>query len=384
MGTLYYQVTHARRVRLVKTDYHLFPDEWDARQSVALEVRDDRCQSIRTIRAGIRGDISRFSQIIRRLDISDFLFSTDDVVREYRRYCSEYTLFNFMRAQISRLKDDKRIRTSETYAATLASFSRFRQDRDIMLDCLNSDIMESYQAWLKHNDLTLNTISFYMRILRAVYNRAVGEDIIDDRHPFRKVYTGIDKTVKRALPASMIRKIRNLDLHDSPELDFARDMFMMSFYLRGMSFIDMAFLRKSDLRNGFVSYKRHKVGCRLTIAWTSEMQAILNKYPANDTPYLLPVIRKTSDDERTLYLRISGNVNQALKKIAVKAGIHCRLTMYVARHSWASVARVEGIPLGVIAEGMGHGSESTTRIYLASLDSSVIDRANTKIMRALR
>ena len=113
-----------------------------------------------------------------------------------------------------------------------------------MLDCITSETMEGYEAWHRKRGVAPNTISFYTRILRAVYNRAVEDDIIENRNPFRHVYTGVDKTVKRALPLALIKKIKVLDLSLIPTLDYARDMFLMSFYLRGMSFIDMAFLRR--------------------------------------------------------------------------------------------------------------------------------------------
>ena len=219
---------------------------------------------------------------------------------------------------------------------------------------------------------------------RAVYNRAVEDDIIVNRNPFRKVYTGIDRTVKRALPLTAVRTIRMLDLSRSPALDFARDMFMMSFYLRGMSFIDMAFLKKSDLRNGCVTYRRHKTGQQLVIAWTDEMQVLLDKYPENGSDYLLPIIRNPGTVELYAYRNAGYNINRGLKKVAEKAGIDVHLTLYVARHSWASAAKAKGIPLSVISEGLGHDSEATTQIYLASLDTSVIDNANSLIMQSLK
>ena len=122
------------------------------------------------------------------------------------------------------------------------------------------------------------------RILRAVYHRAVEDDIIENRNPFRHVYTGVDKSIKRALPLPTIKKIKALDLSLSPPLDYARDMFLMSFYLRGMSFIDTTYLKKTDLKNGSIVYRRRKTGQQLTIAWAPEMQAILDKYP--DKPIL--------------------------------------------------------------------------------------------------
>lgn len=253
-----------------------------------------------------------------------------------------------------------------------------------MLDCLTSEIMEEYEAWHKGRGVAPNTISFYTRILRAAYNRAVEDDIIENRNPFRKVYTGVDKTVKRALPLPVIKSIKALDLTLTPPLDFARDMFLMSFYLRGMSFIDMAFLRKTDLKNGHVTYRRRKTGQQLTIEWTKEMQMILDKYSENRSDYLLPIIRNLGTNERCTYRNAGYNINHNLKTIADMVGITIPLTLYVARHSWASAAKDKGIPLSVISEGMGHDSEATTQIYLASLDTSVVDRANSLILKSLK
>lgn len=253
-----------------------------------------------------------------------------------------------------------------------------------MLDCLNSKVMESYEAWHHNRGVTPNTISFYTRILRAVYNRAVEEDVIENRNPFRHVYTGIDKTTKRALPLDMIKKIKELDLSLNPSLDFARDMFMISFYLRGMSFIDMAYLKKSDLKKGYVTYRRHKTGQQLTIEWTNDMQLVLYKYPENKSDYLLPIIKSSGINERCAYRNVGYNINRGLKQISNMLSLKFRLTMYVARHSWASAAKVKGIPLSVISEGMGHDSETTTQIYLASLDTSIVDRANAVILKSLK
>ena len=252
-----------------------------------------------------------------------------------------------------------------------------------MLDCLTSEIMEAYEAWQQGRGVSPNTISFYIRILRAVYNRAVEQDIIEDKNPFRHVYTGVDKTVKRALPLATIKKIKALDLSLTPSLDFARDMFIMSFYLRGMSFIDMAFLKKSDLKNGYITYRRRKTNQQMIIEWTKEMQIIIDKYPENASEYLLPIIRNAGTNERCTYRNVGYNINHNLKSIADMVGVKIPLTLYVARHSWASAAKAKGIPLSVISEGMGHDSEATTQIYLTSLDTSVVDKANSIILKSL-
>lgn len=393
-GTIYYQIIHERKVRQLLTDYKVFSSEWDENRSmVTTTQKSERKSFILSIRERIRWDIERLTKIDRKLDANGLIYTADDVIDEFNRYAHEYSLFNFMESLIARLKQNGKIRTSETYRSTLNSFKKFLasqaskddngQEEDIMLDCITSEIMEAYEAWHKKRGVTPNTISFYTRVLRAVYHRAVEDDIIENRNPFRKVYTGVDKTVKRALPLAVIKKIKALDLSLTPALDYARDMFLMSFYLRGMSFIDMAFLKKSDLKNGYVTYRRRKTGQQLIIEWTKEMQIILDKYPENKSDYLLPVLRNHGINERCTYRNTAYNINHNLKQIAEMVGVSIPLTLYVARHSWASAAKAKGIPLSVISEGMGHDSEATTQIYLASLDTSVVDKANSLILKSL-
>ena len=384
-GSVYYQILHERKVRQLSTEYKIYSEEWDEKRGLIIATKDSsRMALITTVRGSVRSDVERLTKINRKFDLIGLSYTADDVIEEFRRYREEYSLFNFMGKLINKHKQNGKIRTSETYTSTLKSFRTFRNGEDIMLDCITSEVMEDYEAWLKSNGLIPNSISFYTRVLRAVYNRAVEEGVIDNRYPFRKVYTGVDKTVKRALPLTIIKKIIRLELSMTPALDLARDIFLLSFYLRGMSFIDMAFLKKSDLRNGSVIYRRRKTGQQLTIAWESEMQMILDKYPENETDYLLPIITKRVNNERNTYRNKGYSINHNLKKIAAMVGVNEPITLYAARHSWASVAKAKGIPLGVISEGMGHDSEATTQIYLASLDTSVVDKANAIILESLR
>lgn len=383
-GAIFYQVIHERATKHILTDYHIFPDEWNAKTAkVIVGKRSNRQSVIFTIKELIKWDLERLHRLISGLEKKGNSYTTDDVIDEFKRYEQECSLFNFMELQIVKLKQKGKSRTAETYVSTLNSFKKFRNNEDIMMDALTSDIMEDYEAFLQKRGNIPNTISFYMRILRAVYNRAVEQELIEQRNPFRRVYTGVDKTQKRALPMSVIKKIHALDLGLNPALDYARDMFMMSFFLRGMSFIDMAFLRKTDLQNGSITYRRRKTNQKLTIGWTREMQTLLDKYPENPTQYILPIIQKEGIDERLRYRSAGYNINRSLKTIAKLVNVNIPLTLYCARHSWASAAKAKGIPLSVISEGMGHDSETTTQIYLASLETSVVDDANSLILSDL-
>lgn len=393
-GTIYYQIIHERKVRQLVTDYRISSSEWDERRSmVVTSLKSDRKTYIHFLKEYIYRDLERFTRIVRKLDSQGLNYTSDDVIEEFKRYTCKYSLINFMQDIIIKLQQKGKIRTAETYRATLNNFRKFldsqpaigiyHHDKDIMLDFIDSEIMEAYEAWHHTRGITPNTISFYTRVLRAVYNRAVEYEIIENRYPFRRVYTGIDKTIKRALPLHLISRIKELDLSFHKGMDYARDMFILSFMLRGMSFVDMAYLRKSDLSHGYITYRRRKTGQLLIIKWTKEMQTILDKYPPNMSDYLLPIIKKPGFNDRGIYRYVGYTINQNLKKVAEIIGISMPLTLYVARHSWASAAKAKGIPLHVISEGMGHDSETTTQIYLASLDTSIVDKANSLIIRSL-
>ncbi len=293
-----------------------------------------------------------------------------------------------METVISHLWKLGKAQTAENYTSTMNSFKRFTGGRDVKWSQFSPKLMMEYEAWLKSGGISRNTASFYNRILRAVYNRAAENGLTVRDTPFRHVYTGIEKTVKRALPLGCIRRIKSLDLTENPGGDYARDMFLFSFYTRGMSFVDMAFLKKTDLRSGALTYCRRKTGRRLIIRWEPCMQEIVDKYAAATagTGFLLPIIARpgNADFERIQYKRALRRVNKNLKVISSMIGLKTNLTTYVSRHSWANIAQSQNCPISVISRSLGHESEMTTRIYLDSVDTATVDKANNSILNLLK
>ena len=403
-GGLYFQIIHNRVVRQLNTDYKVFAEEWDA-ESESVIVNGNRSNLLLGIQERLTWDVARLEKVVRSLETERRRFTADDVITMFHKLTKESSLFTFMHGVIAQLKQLGKVRTSETYTATLKSFMAFRDEQDVPLDGISSDMMLMYEAHLKARGVRMNTISFYMRNLRAVYNRAVEKGLTQPNNPFRHVYTGVDKTVKRAIPIKAIKALKELDLSMKPSLDFARDMFLFSFYTRGMSFVDMAYLKKTDLQNGILTYRRRKTGQELSIKWEKCMAEIIAKYPENKTDYLLPIIKEEGNgrnsvshqaclngrvvtdegkaNERRQYDNTLHLVNYRLKELSTMLKLQRPLTMYVARHSWASAAKSKNVPLSVISEGMGHDSEATTQIYLASLETSVVDKANKMILGLL-
>ena len=388
-GVLYFQVIHERVVRQINTRCRLYPDEWDAHGGTvvippSLGNSHPRHGYLISLRDTVLRAYAGLKHVVERLDCYGTSYTADMVVEQYRSGADRDGFVFFSYTLVNRLRKIGRWRTADKYTTALNSFVRFRGDiADVLLDDIDSPLMVEYENYLKALGVCPNTSSYYMRNLRAMYNRAVEDGITVQRWPFRHVYTGIDKTVKRAVPLKVMRRIKDMDLTHCPQVDFARDVFMFSFYTRGMAFVDMAFLRKCDLSNGILSYRRRKTNQQLFIKWESQMQDIIDKYDTTGSPYLLPIITVVGIDEWKQYLNSLHLVNNKLKLIGATLGLGMPLTTYVARHGWASIAKSKNVPLATISEAMGHDSETTTRIYLMSLDNSGVDRANRIVMKSL-
>ncbi len=384
-GSIVYLITHRRIVRQITTDYKIYSNEWDAKHSVIVPVPDNaiRMKVLQSINQKLHWDLERLRRVILCFEHRLKDYSSDEVIGEFQRLTKESSLFCYMGNVIVRLQRLNRIGTANNYRAALGGFRRFRNNEDVMLETIDHILIEEYQSYMKQQGLALNSISFYMRILRAVYNRAVGEGLVQDRKPFRTVFTGVEKTVKRAISVKDIRRIKELELSVRPSLEFARDVFMFLFYCRGMSFIDAAFLKKTDIRDGILSYRRHKTSQLLRVKVVSQISELIGKYSEEKSPYLLPIITFSGNNERKQYEAALRRVNNALKIIARMAKLRIPLTTYVTRHTWATIAKSKNISVNIISDALGHDSISTTQIYLASIDATAIDKANDLIIKDL-
>lgn len=383
-GTIYYQIIHCRSARQWKTHYRIFPEEWNNKlKKINFPPPEhERYSLLMGIQSSINSDISKLKRTIAFLTQRMMPYTSENVITLFKTWMLHNSLYDFMYSVIEKQKLMGKIRTSEAYRASLLSFKKFRHGVDMGLDEMDSNVIMTYESYLK-KQVSANTSSFYMRNLRAMYNRAVEKGLCGQKNPFKHVYTGVDKTVKRSVSLEVIRQIKEINLSGYAGLEFARDMFLFSFYTRGMSFVDMAFLRKKDLNGEILNYHRRKTGQQMLINWEKCMQDIVDKYNTGNSEYLLPIINSTKRNERQQYILASHRVNCHLKTIGKMLHISIPLTFYVARHSWANIMRSKNVPISIISEGMGHDSERTTRIYLNTFDAAVLDKLNKLILKSL-
>lgn len=384
-STVFYRIIHLRQARQINTGIHIKNEEWDSGEScIAIPRGCDaaRIKSLNAAKEVVRSDVAVLRAIIKRLDDSGDSYCVDDVVERFRSPAAG--VVSFTRKLVDDMKKIGKKSTARRYETSLNSFLRFTGNNEVVWGDFNSTLIAGYEEFLRRRGLCRNSTSFYMRNLRSIVNRAFDRDYELPRNPFKHVYTGIDKTVKRAVSLKTICNIRDMELDGSPHLEFARNVFMFAFYTRGMSFIDLASLKKSDLEDGVITYQRHKTNRRIQVRIEPETVMTLKRLGACDSPYLLPIITDESlsieAQCRNAYFRINRN----LKKIGEMLGLKTKLTLYVARHAWASIAHHNDVPLSTISRAMGHDSETTTLIYLSTIDSSVVDAANRKIMTLMK
>ena len=281
--------------------------------------------------------------------------------------------------------------TAENYNTAVRSFTLFCGGGDARLSALNADSVWAYQQWLHDQGVCPNTSSCYMRSLRAIYNKAVAKHLVKDKAPFKGVFTGNERTVKRSIGKKEIRRLsRPLSYRGEAIgiMEMYLDIFLFSFYAMGMPFVDLAHLKRSQVRDGVLTYHRRKTGQQVKVTLEKCMLDILTKYAQRESEYLFPILYKVEGGKGGKTVEVSyssalNRYNRALKALARQAGIKQRLTSYVARHSWASIAYERNVDLPVISKALGHTDTKTTLIYISEIDDRQLAKANRKLLKEI-
>lgn len=386
MGTLYYQIIHKRNVKWISTELHVFADEWNVdKAELVIKAENGRKAELLRMQSTLKGELEQRKKIIHNRLIKNKEADLNELCEDFDKAQKQKTVFTFMQEQVTKKEEMKRHGSAMTYGNAYRRFKEYRKDVDLTFDKLTQDLIERYEAWLINRRLKQNTVRFYLRTLKAILGKAITDGLLVDRKLFSRVRLSHVKTTKRAITEKELKAIERLSLPDGSAMAFARDIFMFSFYMRGMPFVDIAYLRKTDLKNGTLSYCRKKTNQSLTVEWEKAQQQIVDRYAhlTVNSPYMLPIINHEDGTEYEQYRRVQENVNNNLKKIGRMIGLKLPLTAYVARHTWACVARDMNISVAIISEGMGHSSYKTTQVYLNSIDTSRINEANRKIIRRI-
>jgi site-specific recombinase XerD len=401
-GSLYVRIIGRRQVRQWSLNCRLKASEWDAarqqiimprfntaRQEFLSEVSEKMAHTSATLRL-VEEELERSGQPFGIKEIQE-AFLLRESGNSLRAYAEQLE---------AEKKQDEKNRTARAYRGAVDALTRFHGS-ELQLDHLTPSLLKNFEISMQKADLCANTTSQYMRSLQAVCNKA-HDDGYKLRLPsdlFAGVFTGVAQTKKRALPVDSLSRLFSLDLEQLIEneapgsrirqylegLFVAWRLFFFSFHTAGMCFVDMAHLKKENISEGQIIYRRRKTGQEIAIELTPQIQYVIDSFAADTagSPYVFPLLREDSDTP--LYRQYESALrtyNRRLKRLSVMAGLDSSpLSSHVARHSWATIGKDKSLSMTVLGSMLGHTTEKTTKVYLASFDRAILAAANRLITK---
>lgn len=404
-GSLCLRLIHNRRVKCVTLPgCRLFAGEWDGRlQKIVYPAGDfRRTRELERMELLIDREVEVVRGLVSRLQ-GRGIYTVDDVVGLYRGRRDCGMLLGFTEVLADALERENCRRTARAYRTAVRGLIGYNGGMDIPLKHISPALVRGFEKYLREGGRLPNTVAFYMRNLRAIYNKAVASGSVvvrRDERPFAGISTAVARTMKRALSLEELQALHALDFERLPaaggmskrQIALCRSLlrcwryFFFCVFARGMSWVDMAYLRKENIRGEVMRYCRRKTGQLIEVRLTHELSAIIDAFAdeVEDSPYVFPIIRDEGKSAALQYESALRTQNNRLRRLAELAGIDRRVSTHVARHSWASVGKEEDLSTHVISESLGHASQETTLIYLALLNNRVLDEANERVAMAIK
>lgn len=389
---LVFQIIHQRRKLLHYTKYRIFQEQFnnESREIENCEYSVYSAKEIIEINRELRREYKKLRNRILELEKKNEPYSVDDIIESTRKNSRHsYYLLQYIDSQVAYKKAMGKDGIAAAYHSTRISLKKYlnkisTKKTDIGMEKIDCSFVVGYEDCLYAQGLARNTINYYLRNFRTIYNSAIRNGYKPrNNNPFAHIQTKPCKTVKRAINKNDMKELSYLSLPVHSGMDIARDLYLFGFYAQGMAFVDIVLLKKKNINGNILSYRRHKSKQLIHIVITPQMQVLINKY-ANSSEYVFPIIKIASSTSVYEQYRLAlGRMNRHLKKIASLLNINVRLTTYTARHTWATLARDSGAPISIISAGLGHTSEEMTRVYLKDFDQETLARVNRAVTNLL-
>lgn len=386
------QVIHNRKRKVFYLGFSATKSQWDEDKNKIKSSHPDSA----LIKSRLKNATLILKNIIVEFENKHQPFSLEDVERKYKLQGSDEKFIGYVDGLIKSFRDSGRKGNAIVYQNCRDSITSYTKGKDIALVNIDYAFITKYQQYLenklvvinegkateKTKKLSQNTISVYLRTLRAIINKAIKDGLIEDSsYPFKNISIKSQKTRKRAVNKDVISLVENFECPRGENLQLYKDLFMFSFYNRGMNFVDIAFLQVKNIQGGRINYTRQKTGQQFSIKITDKSKAIIDQYcdMKNPDAYVFPIIYRKGK-EYLDYKNAIRLMNKKLKRISELLNLDVSLTTYVSRHSWATIAKRSGVATAVISEGLGHTTEEITQVYLDSFENDVLDDANDLII----
>lgn len=314
-------------------------------------------------------------------------FTNDTLLNAVEQPTKKTTLHQYFNLIIERLETTNRIKYALSFKDTLRVLKHFKKE-DIPFGDITVKFCNDFETYLRKQGLKETSISIYFRTLRVAFNEAIKEKLTKPQYyPFKdyKVSKFDTRTRKRAITKDDKNQIESLNISETLRLYRSRQFFLFSYYVRGINFIDIANLKWSNIEGERLHYVRSKTGQLFNIKLLPQAQSIIDywkpiTYKGQGNDYVFPILdHQYHNDPKKVQNRLHkvlGQTNQDLKEIGQMSGLDIPLTMYVARHTYATTLKHQGVSISKISEAMGHQTEAITRTYLKAFEDDVLDESD--------
>ncbi len=312
-------------------------------------------------------------------------FTSVTLVEKVRSPVKAKTVKAVFDLYIERLMEANRLRYAQMYKTTLNSLVKFNGHMDIHFSDIDVAWLKRYEAFMKGENLAMNTLETRFVRLRTIFNLAIEEKIVKaEYYPFKafKVSKLKQKTAKRSIPKSGILEVLNY----KGKTDYERlaiDLFSFSYLTAGINFVDIANLKAENIEDNRVVYFRKKTKKLIKVPLQPKALELIHRYSDSDNPYLFPILSPfhiTEQQKANRIHKVISKVNENLKRIGKELDLSLSLTTYVARHSFATVLKRSGVSTSIISESLGHSSERVTQFYLDSFDNEQMNEAMKNLL----
>lgn len=377
-----FRVTHERKVYTLTSGISTTELYWNKHRN---EI-DKTHPNSKLLNIKLSNQFFKIQQVILELD-TDFTISELKNRVEGKPESSKEVTFKFFSDNlILQMLEINKTGNALVYQTALNRFVAFYGKDDFVFKDINYSVLEEFERHLLLTGLKLNSISNYIRTIRAIYNKAIKLKVVDRSfYPFYDISIKSEKTAKRAIFKDDIYKLKQIHLEKHSTAWRSFNYFLLSFYLRGISFTDLAYLTTNNIIDGRIEYKRRKTHKNYSIKLLPEAEILFQQFEVLGSKYLLPILSNDAIEDglktKKVIRQCIKTTNKYLKRLAVEVGLGSPVTTYTSRHSFGTIAKRLGYSNELIAEALGHEyGNKITNIYLDTFDTEVLDAMHSMVI----
>jgi integrase/recombinase XerD len=378
-----FRITHNRNNYSINSGVSVLGHQWNGKKSEIYKLHPNA----NLLNLKITQQYFKIQKVILQLDDEFSMDKLRFMIDDNPKKRLNTTFKTFADKLITQMIETNKTGNALVYQTAVNQLMVCVNNDQLLFSDIDYALLEKFSNYLIKKGLRVNTISNYIRTVRAIYNKAIKLKVIErSYYPFHDFIIKSEKTAKRAISKDDIIKLRRLNLEANSTAERSLKCFLLSFYLRGISFTDLAYLKHSNIIDGRVEYKRRKTHKTYSIKLYPEAQTLFEQLHADGSNYLLPILSNDTQEDsietKKVIRQFIKTTNKYLKRMSEQVGLSSPVTTYTSRHSFGTIAKRLGYSNELIAEALGHEyGNKITNIYLDAFDTDVLDAMHKHVIQ---